>query len=301
MNLDDVRALVAVKEAGSIGAAAERLNVTQPAVTRRIQRLEGALGLQLLDRSSRPAQLTPAGQAAYVRAQHIVRAADGFDRGLAANGVPEGELRLGVSYALADCVLAPALMTLREEFPKLSPFLIAENSSVLARRVAGGEIDAAAIVSATGAIPHNLLAEPAGREAVVVVAPERFGLRATREIRELAPYDWVLNPEGCGFRRALEAALGGAEALRLVAETWGVSLQLSLVAEGLGLTLAPARLVAEHARSAELDILSFAEFRPFVRVFMVRAGPLGGLDRAIDRFTQVVAAALEPGLAGAEA
>ena len=113
MNLDDVRALVAVKEAGSIGAAADRLNLTQPAVTRRIQRLEGSLGLALLDRSVKPVQLTPAGQAAYLRAQHIVRAADGFDRWLAANGVPEGELRLGVSYALADCVLSPALMALR--------------------------------------------------------------------------------------------------------------------------------------------------------------------------------------------
>jgi DNA-binding transcriptional LysR family regulator len=294
MNLDDVRALVAVKEAGSIAAAAERLNVTQPAVTRRIQRLEGSLGLALLDRSCKPAQLTPAGQAAYLRAQHIVRAADGFDRGLAANGVPEGALRLGVSYALADCVLAPALMALRQDFPKVSPYLMAESSSVLSRRVASGELDAAAIVSAHGG-PDGLLSEPAGREAVVVVAPKRFGLAGAREVHELAPYDWVLNPEGCGFRRQLEAALGGADQLRLVAESWGATLQLSLVAEGIGLTLAPARLVREHARRGELDVLDFAAFRPFVRVFMVRAGPLGGLDRAISRFAQVVAASLDPG------
>jgi DNA-binding transcriptional LysR family regulator len=292
MNLDDVRALVAVKEAGSIAAAAERLHVTQPAVTRRIQRLEGVLGLALLDRSCKPVQLTPAGRAAYVRAQHIVRAADGFDRGLAANGEPDGELRLGVSYALADCVLAPALMALREAFPKVAPHLVADKSNDLLRRISTGELDAAAVVSAHG-VPEGLLAEPVGREAVVVVAPKRFGLSGTGEVQALAGHDWVLNPEGCGFRRQLEAALGGADALRLVAETWGATLQLSLVAEGVGLTLAPARLVREHVRSAELDILAFDDFEPYVRVFMVRAGPLGGLDRAIAHFGRTVASALD--------
>lgn len=67
MNLDDLQAFVAAVETGSVGRAALRLNLTQPAVSRRIQRLEEALDTTLLDRDSKPAKPTPAGSSPPVR------------------------------------------------------------------------------------------------------------------------------------------------------------------------------------------------------------------------------------------
>jgi DNA-binding transcriptional LysR family regulator len=61
MNVEDVRTFVAAAEAGSISAAARELHLTQPAASRRIQRLEDALGAPLIDRRKRPFTLTDAG------------------------------------------------------------------------------------------------------------------------------------------------------------------------------------------------------------------------------------------------
>jgi DNA-binding transcriptional LysR family regulator len=61
VEFDDIRAFVAVAEARSVSRAARELYLTQPAVTRRVQRLERALGVALCDRRRRPFALTEAG------------------------------------------------------------------------------------------------------------------------------------------------------------------------------------------------------------------------------------------------
>ncbi len=68
MNIVDLESFVAVVDCGSIVAAATRLHITQSAVSRRIQNLEESLGVSLLDRQTRPLQLTTAGKAMYENA-----------------------------------------------------------------------------------------------------------------------------------------------------------------------------------------------------------------------------------------
>ena len=62
MNLKDIAAFVAVADTGSINRAALRLNLTQPATTRRVQNFEAAMSAELLDRRAKPAVLTPIGR-----------------------------------------------------------------------------------------------------------------------------------------------------------------------------------------------------------------------------------------------
>src|SRR5437763_1746090 len=64
MNIEDVRAFVAVVDTGSVGRAALRLNLTQPAISRRVQRLEEVLGVARLDRGCQPARPCRSGEAA---------------------------------------------------------------------------------------------------------------------------------------------------------------------------------------------------------------------------------------------
>src|ERR687897_2516704 len=105
MNIADMQALVAVVETGSLAHAAVKLHLTQPAVTRRIQRLEETLGLRLLDRDSKPARPTPDGRAAYTECVRVLAAADGLKA--VAGRRPDGDamLRLGVSHGAGDLVL----------------------------------------------------------------------------------------------------------------------------------------------------------------------------------------------------
>src|SRR5262245_28663618 len=111
LNIDDVRAFVAAVDGGSVAKAALRLNLTQPAVSRRIQRLEDTLGITLLDRDSKPARPTRAGEAAYRRCVAVLRASEALTRETRA-AASAGPLRLGVTVAMSDSVLVPALEAL---------------------------------------------------------------------------------------------------------------------------------------------------------------------------------------------
>src|SRR5215218_4310277 len=138
MNIEDVRAFVAVVDMGSLARAALRLNLTQPAISRRVQRLEEALGVILLDRDQKPARPTRAGEAAYRRCLAVVRATETLTRETRAE-LPAGPLRFGISLGIAESVFVPALDVLRENHPQLSLNLVAAGSPDLQKQVSDGK------------------------------------------------------------------------------------------------------------------------------------------------------------------
>jgi DNA-binding transcriptional LysR family regulator len=288
MNIDDVRAFVAVVDSGSVGKAALRLNLTQPAISRRVQRLEEALGVTLLDRISKPARPTRAGEAAYRRCLEVLRATDALTReaGTAAPAMP---LRVGLSYVVSECVFAPALDALRQLSPEISLQLVAERSQQLRDAVAEGALDAAIVVSRCGRVPEGPRALMLGEERVMVVAAKDSDLPATAGIGDLAGHSWVLNPGGCLFRTQLERALSEKGApLNVIAETWGNNLQLAMIARGAGLGLVPERLVHASPYRSRLRIVDIRGFRPKVSVSMVRGEVLAVFDKALDAMAQAV-------------
>jgi DNA-binding transcriptional LysR family regulator len=98
VELRHLRAFGAVAEHRSFTAASRQLLVTQPALTRTIQQLEGVLGVRLLERSSRSVELTEVGRSFLARVQGVLR-----DLDLAiAEARGERELRIGFSWALPD-------------------------------------------------------------------------------------------------------------------------------------------------------------------------------------------------------
>jgi DNA-binding transcriptional LysR family regulator len=276
MNIEDVRAFVAAVETGSIGKAALRLNLTQPAVTRRIQRLEEALNVTLLDRDSKPARPTRAGASAYQRCVVILRATDDLTRASQTTSAA-GPLRVGLSPAISESVFAPAIDAVRKAFPDLAMHVTAERSTFLHKQVKENLLDAAVVASKPGrAFDDAILL---GTERVLVVAPRdlKFGKRV--KLADLAGQQWVINPDGCGFRVQLDRALeASGAALSVIAETWGTSLQLALIARGIGLGLVPERLLVESAHRDKLQVLTIDNFAPAVDIWMVSAGPLGALE-----------------------
>src|ERR1700761_1088105 len=74
MNTRDINAFIAVVDAGSIVQAAAALHLTQPAVTRRVQSLESLLGVELLDRQSKPLRPTATGKEVYQKGRQILHA-----------------------------------------------------------------------------------------------------------------------------------------------------------------------------------------------------------------------------------
>jgi DNA-binding transcriptional LysR family regulator len=286
MNLEDVRAFVAVVDMGSVGRAALRLNLTQPAVSRRVQRLEETLGVTLLDRDSKPARPTRAGEAAYARCLAVLRATEALT--CEVMGVVAGPLRIGVSAGIAESVFAPALDALRASHPAIALHLTSARSSELHRQVGDGLLDAAVLMArpdrpfapvSAGEDPPEML----GDERVFVVAGPGLAAPSPCRLADLAGLGWVINPDGCGFRAQLDRALAAAgHVLDVSAESWGTALQLAMVARSAGLGLVPERQIAESQHRAALRVIEVEDFRAALRVWLVRASSLGALSTPVD-------------------
>ena len=114
-----MRAFVTVAETHSVSQAARQMFLTQPAVTRRLQRLEHALGRPLVDRRKRPFALTPAGHEVLERCRRILHSVREVQSAMRRDGAPAGELRIGVAHALTELTLTEPLDLVRKQFSKV--------------------------------------------------------------------------------------------------------------------------------------------------------------------------------------
>ncbi|UXN32931.1 LysR family transcriptional regulator [Glutamicibacter sp. M10] len=118
--LDQARSFVAVAEELHFGRAAERLNMTQPPLSRQIQKLERTVGVELLERDNRRVALTVAGQAFLQDARRLVIAAERAPdnaRRIAAGQL--GELRIGFTAASGFSLLGPMLGEISAQMPQV--------------------------------------------------------------------------------------------------------------------------------------------------------------------------------------
>lgn len=140
--LDQARGFVAVAEELHFGRAAARLSMTQPPLSRQIQKLERSIGVELLQRDNRKVELTAAGKVFLEEARRLVIAAEHAPRVARkiADGLA-GELRIGFTAASTFGLLGPLLGQIAERLPDVDLVL---NEMVTRRQVAAiidGELD----------------------------------------------------------------------------------------------------------------------------------------------------------------
>src|SRR4030095_439572 len=146
MEFDDIRAFVAVAEARSVSRAARALYLTPPAVTRRMQRLESALGVTLCDRTRRPVTLTEAGQTVLERCRRVLEAVRDVRSSSEGAQVPVRELRIGVAHALTEVTLTQPVERVQRRFPHVSLCLSTGWTRDLLERVRARTLDGAVIL-----------------------------------------------------------------------------------------------------------------------------------------------------------
>jgi DNA-binding transcriptional LysR family regulator len=198
-----LRPFVVLAEELHFGRAAQRLHVTQPALSQQIARLERQLGVRLLDRSTHHVQLTDAGRAVLEPAGAAVRAADAVEA--AARG-EAGELSLGFSPG-AHYVAQAALAQLARERPALRVRARQDNTGVLVRLVAAGELEIALGFCAEPA--DGVVSEVAREERAVLAVGERHPLaeRGSVSLEELRSETFALVDahDGAGYNAAVVA------------------------------------------------------------------------------------------------
>jgi DNA-binding transcriptional LysR family regulator len=288
MNLQDIRAFVAAAETGSVNRAAARLNLTQPATTRRIQSFEAAIGEEpLFDRSVKPAALTALGNHVLEHCRRVLAAVAELEACATSAADPAGELRIGVAHGLGEMVLTAPLDAVRRAFPRIQLRVSSDWSTGLIEETRGGALDCAiGLLTDAHVIPAGLQRISLGAEQVVVVSASRTAKRRDGtpwRLRDLAGEGWLLNPPGCGCRAALIRSFDRQQLpIQVAAEVFGEDLQLSLLSQSGGLGLVPRRQFEQSPHRHGLHILDLLDFVMPATVALIRNATPGRFDPAME-------------------
>jgi DNA-binding transcriptional LysR family regulator len=208
MDTRQLAAFCAVVERRSFSQAAERLGVTQPAVSLQVRSLEKRLGTQLLDRSGRRVEPTEAGWRLYRGAQKMLALEDQLVADVAASteGELSGDLVLGASTGPAAIVVPVLLGEFQAANPAVRVFLTVSDTHTVVERVAERELELG-IVGASRR-HRGVRFEPFFADQVILACPpgHRFAGR-TVSLDELRKETLILMQEGAGVRQIVEDSL----------------------------------------------------------------------------------------------
>lgn len=240
---------------GSIHAAAEHLNFSQPAISSRIKELEAALNLQLFTRQNQRVQLTHAGRDAVALAERVLSAGQDFER-MGRLGPPlDGVLRLGSDESTAMVALSEILRQLKRQHPRLVVEITIDVGSVLREKLRKREIDVALHTYASSAahVVDQLLgwvdfAWLAASEMSVPDAPFTPKIAAQLPLVTNSPPS-TLNTIVHQWLRSASVEYEGINSCN------SLSLMLRLVREGHAIAVLPLPVLREHLASGELRCL----------------------------------------------
>jgi len=261
MNFDlgDLRAFIAVAELASFRAAAETIHLSQPALSRRIEKLEDALGVRLFDRDTRNVELTAVGRDFARKARTLLDDLEDIllgVRDVAANRW--GQVTLACIPSTAHYFLPSVLRQYHRRFPRIRVRVIDESANEVLSAVAHGEAELG--LNITGSDEPTLEFEPLLTEAFVVACPRDHPLARHDAVTwaELGRYDFMTVDKASGNRLVMDLALASKrDRPQACFETRHVSTLVAFVEAGLGVAAVPGLSMprTRHAALASVPIV----------------------------------------------
>ena len=243
LEIDLLRAFIAVAETGSFTAAAEVIARSQSAVSQKIIRLEDILGLRVFERTSRTLTLTPDGERLLVGARKLMVHFDAFMRDFKAP-TTVNLLRLGISENLVPTQLPGLLSRFCKAYPDLQLELTTGLSHDLLADYEDGQLDVVISKQKTG--PNTLRGRIIWREPLVWMAAKDYEIDASRPAR------LVMMRPPCAYRAIMIESLASVRrewtCACLASNLMGVQ---AAVAGGLGITALGTSFLQEGMRILE--------------------------------------------------
>ncbi|MBX4866533.1 LysR family transcriptional regulator [Rhizobium bangladeshense] len=208
LKLNHLRMIVAIEDSGQISAAADVLNISQPAASRMLSEMEAITKTPLYERVARGVVLTTFGAALARRARKILLELREASREIAElKSGKGGSVFIGAVTAPAMSLVVPAINKVRKAYPGIEINIQVETSNVLARELLAARHD-----FIIGRIPDDLNprlfeVREIGIERACLIVRNHHPLlkrKKTSSLTDVRDYDWVFQPPGTLLRRTIE-------------------------------------------------------------------------------------------------
>ncbi|APW39806.1 LysR family transcriptional regulator [Rhodoferax koreense] len=241
-NLNDLQAFRAVAELSSFRKAADALHVSQPAFSRRIEKLEEALGVKLLDRTTRRVDLTAVGRDFDRKVQQLLDDLDNTLLGIrGVAGTRMGEVTIACVPSTVYYFLSQVISRYHEQYPKVRVKVFDASANEVLSAVSRSEADFG--LNFIGSQEPDIEFKQLLEERFVAACRRDHPLARKRRVAwtELAAYDYIAVSKASGNRLLLDQALSGLPGLpQNIYEAQHVTTMLGLVEAGLGVAAVPS-------------------------------------------------------------
>ncbi|MDY6050540.1 MAG: hydrogen peroxide-inducible genes activator [Corynebacterium sp.] len=251
--LAQLRTFVTIAEQKHFGAAAAKLNISQPSLSQALTALENGLGIHLIERSTRRVLVTPAGVDLLPYAKATLDAAEAFyTHAAGSDGDLTGVLTIGIIPTIAPYILPTALALLHDEYPQLVPRIIEDHTHNLEELLRDGKADVILIALPTDS--SGFIKRPLYDERFVCVTPadDPLGGRTDLVLSDLQDTQLLLLAKGNCLRDQVVNLCKAGEAnqatVNPVTRATSLTTVVQCVAAGMGTSIIPesALLIEAH-------------------------------------------------------
>jgi DNA-binding transcriptional LysR family regulator len=241
VELSEVQAFVAVAEKGSFRAAAESLFISQPALSRRIEKLEAELESRLIERTTRRVALTESGRQFLAHAQVVLAELEKAVQGMSERTLSRTELvTVGCVPSVANNLLPKVILAFVKKHPNVRVKVIDESAGDVLDSVVAGRADFGINFIGTQEAAIDFRAIFTERYVLVVPPAHKLAKRRSIAWSELAGERLISVSQSSGNRMLVDNALARVQQRPLIFyETNHVVGALGLVAAGLGMAVLP--------------------------------------------------------------
>lgn len=246
ITLKQLEAFVSIAAQGTVGAAAQKLHVTQPAVSMMLAELERQLSIKLFLRERGRLRLSDRGKALLPQAQEIIERTSGMQRQAAASSqMLSGELRIGASNTIGNYLVGDLLQRFIHQHPQISLHVSVENTQYIVDGLLNYQLDVGCV---EGPINHpQLLLTPWRNDELVVCAAATDPLAQVELLcaEHFVGSKWILREPGSAMRTLTEHALSALPPVEVLLELGQVEAIKHAVIAGLGIACLPEVAISD--------------------------------------------------------
>ena len=268
MNSRQLQYAILLAEIRNFSQVAEKLDITQPALSKQILNLEKELGVKLFDRNTSPLSLTPAGEHFIQEAQSLLYHEDQLMRSMARyKSGDEGRLIIGISPFRSLYLIPPIIKKIKDKFPGVQIFLHEANSDILRKEVAEGKYDFAIInLPVDDSILDVITLTP---DTLVLAVPTHMAADLQHEKTDALP---ALTMSACKdlpfvtvgqtqeLRKLFDKLCASADFHPHIAmEVVGITTAWAMTRAGIGATILPYQFISKDHFSGDITLFTIKD------------------------------------------